>query len=134
MRRFATTDKFWEIWIDGSEVLTRFGKLGANGQTKVKSTGSPAAARAELERMVEEETGQGFVEQGKAKSPRQQGEGGEGLDGCGSRADGAARRRGASVSRLGLDGWDGQDPAFDMLGATEAETSRWFDFVDSATS
>ncbi|MBA3502667.1 MAG: WGR domain-containing protein, partial [Deltaproteobacteria bacterium] len=70
MRRFEAAEKFWEIWIDGSDVLTRFGKLGANGQTKVKSTGSLAAARAQLEKMVEEKVEQGFREKGASRKPK----------------------------------------------------------------
>ncbi len=35
---------------------------------------------------------------------------------------------------LGVDGWGESDPpAFDMLEATEAETGRWFDYIDAVT-
>ncbi len=36
MFEHADEGKFWEIWIDGGNVYTRHGKLGASGQTKLK--------------------------------------------------------------------------------------------------
>ena len=32
----AKSSKFWEVWIEGTTMFTRFGKIGANGQTTVK--------------------------------------------------------------------------------------------------
>ncbi|HEY5936672.1 MAG TPA: WGR domain-containing protein [Kofleriaceae bacterium] len=60
--RFITSGKFWEVWIDKTTVYTRFGKTGANGQTKLKALATKAAAEAELERMVAEKRKQGFAE------------------------------------------------------------------------
>lgn len=36
--------KFWEVRQDGAELHIRFGRLGAAGQTQVKSLGSAPAA------------------------------------------------------------------------------------------
>ena len=49
-RIFETDDKFWEVWIDGSQVFTHFGKTGASGQTKLKETADAAAAGAAARR------------------------------------------------------------------------------------
>src|SRR4029079_12463452 len=32
-----SSSKFWEIWMDGNDVTTRWGKIGTNGQTKTKT-------------------------------------------------------------------------------------------------
>lgn len=60
----GTSNKFWEIWIDGTKVLTRYGKIGANGQTTVKNEASPADAQKLHDKLVREKTGKGYVEQG----------------------------------------------------------------------
>jgi uncharacterized protein (TIGR02996 family) len=61
-RVFALDDKFWEVWVDGVTMYTRSGKVGSNGQTKLKKLGSSKEVAAELERVVKEKTKQGFVE------------------------------------------------------------------------
>lgn len=35
----GTSNKFWEVWVEGAKVLTRYGKIGASGQTTVKDEG-----------------------------------------------------------------------------------------------
>ncbi|MBI2390196.1 MAG: WGR domain-containing protein [Deltaproteobacteria bacterium] len=65
-RRFTFVEggssKFWEVRVDGSTLVVRFGKIGTEGQTKEKSLASPAAAKAEAEKLVREKTGKGYVE------------------------------------------------------------------------
>jgi predicted DNA-binding WGR domain protein len=50
MRRFelveGTSAKFWEVWVAGAEVHTRYGRLGAAGKTTVKALESEDAAHA----------------------------------------------------------------------------------------
>lgn len=57
-------DRFWEVSMRTSggtfEVLARFGKIGATGQTRVKSFATADDARAEVERMIAEKQKQGF--------------------------------------------------------------------------
>jgi uncharacterized protein (TIGR02996 family) len=60
----GTSSKFWEVWIDGTQVLTRYGKIGANGQTTIKDEGSAAAAQKLHDKLVKEKTGKGYVEKG----------------------------------------------------------------------
>ena len=68
-RVFETDDKFWEVWIDGSQVFTHFGKSGSSGQTKIKPTADAAAADAALEDMVAKKKKEGFKQTGGPKPP-----------------------------------------------------------------
>jgi predicted DNA-binding WGR domain protein len=75
-RRFefveGSSQKFWEVALEGSCVVTRYGKIGATGQTTTKDEGSPEKARTLYEKLVREKTGKGYVEQGGAgKAPVQ---------------------------------------------------------------
>jgi predicted DNA-binding WGR domain protein len=58
----GASNKFWEIWIDGNEVYTRYGRIGSNGQTTVKDQGSPAGAKKLYDKLVAEKTGKGYEE------------------------------------------------------------------------
>jgi uncharacterized protein (TIGR02996 family) len=60
----GSSGKFWEVWCEGTAIYTRFGKLGATGQTRLKQEASPAAAMAALDKLVDEKTGDGYVEKG----------------------------------------------------------------------
>lgn len=57
-----TASKFWEIKVAGKDVTVRFGRIGTNGQSKVKSFPSPAAATAHAEKLIEEKTEKGYEE------------------------------------------------------------------------
>jgi predicted DNA-binding WGR domain protein len=67
-RIFETDDKFWEVWIEDSQVLTHFGKTGAAGQTKIKATADAAAAEAALEDMVAKKKKEGYRQSGGPKA------------------------------------------------------------------
>ena len=58
----AKPSKFWEVWVEDSTVYTRFGKIGANGQTTVKEFPSADAAQAALEKSVAEKLKKGYTE------------------------------------------------------------------------
>ena len=60
----GTSNKFWEVWVDGNQVLTRYGKIGAGGQTTVKDEGSPAGAQKLHDKLVGEKTKKGYQEKG----------------------------------------------------------------------
>jgi DNA ligase-1 len=53
--------KFWEIEVRGSAYYTRFGKLGAQGQTRVTEVGSATAARGEAEKRAAEKRRDGYA-------------------------------------------------------------------------
>jgi predicted DNA-binding WGR domain protein len=64
----GTSNKFWEIWSDGSEVHTRYGKIGTAGQTTVKDEGDDAKAAKLYAKLVAEKTKKGYVEVGGGSS------------------------------------------------------------------
>lgn len=55
--------KFWEIWVDGATLRSRYGKIGSNGQTTLKSFDSASDAEAALTKAVEEKIKKGYIEQ-----------------------------------------------------------------------
>jgi DNA ligase-1 len=58
----GSSRKFWEVRLDGSDLTTRWGRIGADGQSKTKSFATEEKARAEYEKLVEEKTGKGYLE------------------------------------------------------------------------
>lgn len=62
----GSSSKFWEVWIDGNKVYTRYGKIGSNGQTTIKDEGSPAGAERLLGVLLRQKVGKGYVEGGAA--------------------------------------------------------------------
>jgi len=52
--------KFWEVEQKGTVVRLRWGKIGANGQTKIKELGSSADAKKEVEKLVKQKTNKGY--------------------------------------------------------------------------
>lgn len=56
------SSKFWEITLDGSRVTTRYGRIGASGQSTTKDHGSAAAAQAEHDKLVTDKTKKGYAE------------------------------------------------------------------------
>jgi predicted DNA-binding WGR domain protein len=61
----AGEDKFWEAWIkDETTLFYRFGKIGAQGQTRVKRFATRAEAEADLDENVERKRAEGFKEKG----------------------------------------------------------------------
>ena len=72
----GSSNKFWEISVDGTTVRTRYGKIGASGQLTIKEFDDKAGAFKEVERLIHEKTKKGYVESGG-------GGGGGGEDGGG---------------------------------------------------
>jgi DNA ligase-1 len=56
------SNKFWEISIDGTDVTVRYGKIGTDGRTQVKSLSDAEAAIAHAEKLIEQKTGKGYAE------------------------------------------------------------------------
>jgi DNA ligase-1 len=65
-RRFEFVDgsssRFWEVAVSGNELTTRWGKIGATGQSKTKTYADAAAARAAADKLVVEKTADGYRE------------------------------------------------------------------------
>lgn len=58
----ATSRKFWEVWVQGKDVTTRWGRIGSEGQSKTKSFAEEAKARAAADKLIAEKTADGYVE------------------------------------------------------------------------
>ena len=71
MRRFefvdSTSNKFWEAEVEGKTLNVTFGKIGTKGQNKPKDFATPEKAKAEMEKLIKEKTGKGYVEVGGKK-------------------------------------------------------------------
>jgi len=65
-RRFefvqGTSDKFWEIDLQGSSVTVRFGRNGTHGQSSVKNFADADKAQKHAEKTIQEKLGKGYVE------------------------------------------------------------------------
>ncbi len=56
----GTSNKFWEITLEGTSFTTRYGKMGTDGQTTEKSFKSEAEARKAYDKLVAEKTKKGY--------------------------------------------------------------------------
>jgi DNA ligase-1 len=67
-RRFefseGKSNKFWEVSSAGTEVTVRYGRVGSQGQTNVKSFADDAAAQRHADKLIQEKTGKGYQEVG----------------------------------------------------------------------
>lgn len=68
-RKSGTAEKFWEITQARETLQIRFGKIGSNGQTTVKSFPSSEAALKELDKLVAEKLRKGYVEIREISTP-----------------------------------------------------------------
>lgn len=58
----GTSNKFWEIKLDGTSVRTRYGKIGTGGQQTLKEFDSVDKANKEYDKLVNEKTKKGYEE------------------------------------------------------------------------
>ena len=56
----GTSNKFWEISLDGKRFTTRYGRIGTDGQTTAKKFPSTATAKAEYEKLIAEKVRKGY--------------------------------------------------------------------------
>ena len=61
-RGTSASAKFWEVEVDGSVVVVRFGKIGATGQTTRKEFADTQAAEAEASKLIGQKVKKGYVE------------------------------------------------------------------------
>lgn len=65
-RRFEYSDeksnKFWEITVNGNEHTVRYGRIGADGQTKTKEFADAEAAEKDAEKLIKSKTKKGYEE------------------------------------------------------------------------
>ncbi|HEY7372965.1 MAG TPA: WGR domain-containing protein [Polyangia bacterium] len=60
----GSSNKFWEIALEGKAFTTTWGRIGTAGQTKTKTCASEAAAKKEYDKLIAEKVGKGYVEAG----------------------------------------------------------------------
>ncbi len=58
----GTSRKFWEITVGGNQHTVRFGRIGAEGQSKTKTFPDAGAAERDARRLIHEKLGKGYVE------------------------------------------------------------------------
>ncbi|MDY3558844.1 DNA ligase [Gemmata sp. JC673] len=58
----GASNKFWEVWTDGNEVVTQWGKVGTPGRETRKACADAAKTQKEYDKLVAEKTGKGYVE------------------------------------------------------------------------
>ena len=58
----GSSAKFWEIGVSGDTVTVRFGRIGTDGQTQVKSFPDAAAATRHAEKLIAAKIGKGYAE------------------------------------------------------------------------
>jgi predicted DNA-binding WGR domain protein len=56
------SDKFWEVAVNGSAVVVRFGRNGTNGQSESTTLGNADAAAKHAEKKIAEKVRKGYVE------------------------------------------------------------------------
>jgi predicted DNA-binding WGR domain protein len=67
--RDETSAKFWEITLEGSTVITRYGKVGSSGNNARKSFADKDTAKKEFEKLIKEKTRKGYLELGVTDAP-----------------------------------------------------------------
>jgi DNA ligase-1 len=58
----GTSYKFWEVWVAGKQMFTRYGRIGSQGTVTVKEYADEAAARKAADKLIAEKTGKGYAE------------------------------------------------------------------------
>jgi predicted DNA-binding WGR domain protein len=58
----GSSNKFWEIKLEGTAVRTRYGKIGSSGQQTLKDFDSSEKANKEYDKLVAEKTKKGYEE------------------------------------------------------------------------
>ncbi|HEX4456169.1 MAG TPA: WGR domain-containing protein [Kofleriaceae bacterium] len=68
----GSSNKFWEIKLDGKAFTTSYGKIGSAGQTTIKTWKDAAQAQVEYDKLVAEKTKKGYeLVGGKAGAAKQ---------------------------------------------------------------
>lgn len=59
----GTASKFWEVWVEGNEVVTQWGKIGTSGRETRKAFADAEKTKKEYDKLVTEKTTKGgYVE------------------------------------------------------------------------
>ena len=58
----GSSAKFWEIAVSGNEVTVRFGRIGTEGQTQIKTLPDATAAVRHAEKLIASKIAKGYTE------------------------------------------------------------------------
>jgi predicted DNA-binding WGR domain protein len=58
----GTSNKFWEVWVEGCNLFTAYGRIGSKGQTTIKSYDNEALAQKAADKLIAEKIGKGYKE------------------------------------------------------------------------
>ena len=58
----GSSNKFWMVWTDGTQLMTKYGRIGASGAQTVKDFGTDEKVAKEYEKIVNEKTRKGYEE------------------------------------------------------------------------
>jgi DNA ligase-1 len=65
-RRFelveGTSSKFWEVWVDGSRMNAKYGRIGSEGTTTIKDFPDEEAAQKAMDKAIAEKVKKGYGE------------------------------------------------------------------------
>src|SRR5881392_2794528 len=56
----GSSNKFWEISLDGTSFTTTYGRIGTDGQSSLKEWPSEAKAKAEYDKLIAEKVKKGY--------------------------------------------------------------------------
>ncbi|MDF2693180.1 MAG: ligase [Labilithrix sp.] len=56
----GSSNKFWEITLDGTSFTTTYGRIGTDGQTSLKEFDSEEKAKKEYDKLIAEKTKKGY--------------------------------------------------------------------------
>jgi predicted DNA-binding WGR domain protein len=62
----AKSSKFWNIELNGSDHTVTYGRIGTSGQSGTKTFPSPEAAQKDMDKLVREKLGKGYVDAAEA--------------------------------------------------------------------
>jgi predicted DNA-binding WGR domain protein len=66
----GTSAKFWEVSLEGHSLITRYGKIGTDGKSLVKSFDSPQQARVAMDQQTRQKLSKGYEELDAAITPK----------------------------------------------------------------
>jgi parallel beta-helix repeat protein len=58
----GSSHKFWEVQVDGTDVTTRWGRVGTKGQSKTKSHADSESAQRDADKQAKKKQAKGYVE------------------------------------------------------------------------
>ena len=58
----GNASKFWEVSVDGTDLTTRWGRIGSKGQSKTKTLTSADKAKTEQEKLISQKSTKGYQE------------------------------------------------------------------------